>query len=633
MNKTGKRVLIGAIIVALVGGGAGGAYYLAKSRKSTPVSVYSMNDIGMDGYWGDEKQMSGRVTADKIQSVYVSTTQIIQEIMVEEGQEVHVGDPLMSYDTTLTSLQLDSKALEVQKLELSIQKAQEELKKIQSYKPGVPVSSSGTGKKIAMQTGGESVFQTAGIQALGPKLASWFAGGSVQKSLEGLTEEKSGPIGAGDSRADRTIGNRTDAADGDGTDTAGDTCADTADGTGDARTDTTDGTGDSGSTQPTIPELPEADRPTFVKGTGTEQMPAIYLWKEDQVISPSLLQYLLNGKEDVRVALMVRDGDQLMADGAYTEHLYTWLYEIRLEGTTPVILPVGYLMGADQDPLTIYTGDTENPDETLPGGDDIIDIDPGEPGISYTAAEIAKMRSDKELELKDLQISLQVAQVEYEKVETELNNSMVYSKIDGVVKSIGDAETAAVDNTPLITVSGGGGYYIETGIGELDLGSIQVGDSVTVQSWETYETLEGTVYSIGDFPSSDYSNYGNGNSNVSYYPLTVFVDEDANLRENEYVDVTYNSSNSEEEINSLYITSAFVRSENGQSYVMIAGENDTLEKRYISTGKNLWGSYTQVRSGLTIDDRVAFPYGQDVKEDAPVVDGDIEEFNRSFYNY
>ena len=193
MNKTGKRVLIGAIIVALVGGGAGGAYYLAKSRKSTPVSVYSMNDIGMDGYWGDEKQMSGRVTADKIQSVYVSTTQIIQEIMVEEGQEVHVGDPLMSYDTTLTSLQLDSKALEVQKLELSIQKAQEELKKIQSYKPGVPVSSSGTGKKIAMQTGGESVFQTAGIQALGPKLASWFAGGSVQKSLEGLTEESQDP--------------------------------------------------------------------------------------------------------------------------------------------------------------------------------------------------------------------------------------------------------------------------------------------------------------------------------------------------------------------------------------------------------------------------------------------------------
>lgn len=633
MNKTGKRVLIGAIIVALVGGGAGGAYYLAKSRKSTPVSVYSMNDIGMDGYWGDEKQMSGRVTADKIQSVYVSTTQIIQEIMVEEGQEVHVGDPLMSYDTTLTSLQLDSKALEVQKLELSIQKAQEELKKIQSYKPGVPVSSSGTGKKIAMQTGGESVFQTAGIQALGPKLASWFAGGSVQKSLEGLTEESQDPSApetpapTEPSETEPTQPTETEPTQPETPAPTQPTEPETPAPTQPTEPETP------APTQPTIPELPEADRPTFVKGTGTEQMPAIYLWKENQVISPSLLQYLLNGKEDVRVALMVRDGDQLMADGAYTEHLYTWLYEIRLEGTTPVILPVGYLMGADQDPLTIYTGDTENPDETLPGGDDIIDIDPGEPGISYTAAEIAKMRSDKELELKDLQISLQVAQVEYEKVETELNNSMVYSKIDGVVKTIGDAETAAVDNTPLITVSGGGGYYIETGIGELDLGSIQVGDSVTVQSWETYETLEGTVYSIGDFPSSDYSNYGNGNSNVSYYPLTVFVDEDANLRENEYVDVTYNSSNSEEEINSLYITSAFVRSENGKSYVMIAGENDTLEKRYISTGKNLWGSYTQIRSGLTIDDRVAFPYGKDVKEGAPVVDGDIEEFNRSFYNY
>ena len=41
------------------------------------------------------------------------------------------------------------------------------------------------------------------------------------------------------------------------------------------------------------------------------------------MISPSLLQYLLNGKEDVRVALMVRDGDQLMADGGvYGTSLY-----------------------------------------------------------------------------------------------------------------------------------------------------------------------------------------------------------------------------------------------------------------------------------------------------------------------
>ena len=49
MNKTGKRVLIGAIIVALVGGGAGGANYMAKYRKSTPVSVNSKKYIGIEG--------------------------------------------------------------------------------------------------------------------------------------------------------------------------------------------------------------------------------------------------------------------------------------------------------------------------------------------------------------------------------------------------------------------------------------------------------------------------------------------------------------------------------------------------------------------------------------------------------
>ena len=53
----------------------------------------------------------------------------------------------------------------------------------------------------------------------------------------------------------------------------------------------------------------------------------------------------------------------------------------------------------------------------------------------------------------------------------------------------------------------------------------------------------------------------------------------------------------------------------------VRGEDGRLEKRYIQTGANLWGSYTQVLGGLTADDYVAFPYGKTVKEGAPTQEG------------
>ena len=43
----------------------------------------------------------------------------------------------------------------------------------------------------------------------------------------------------------------------------------------------------------------------------------------------------------------------------------------------------------------------------------------------------------------------------------------------------------------------------------------------------------------------------------------------------------------------------------------------------MTVGKSLWGSYTQVLSGLTEEDLVAFPYGKNVKAGAPTVESDL----------
>ena len=138
-----------------------------------------------------------------------------------------------------------------------------------------------------------------------------------------------------------------------------------------------------------------------------------------------------------------------------------------------------------------------------------------------------------------------------------------------------------------------------------------VGDTVSVLSWENYETYEGTIVSISEFPDSSnrYYHYSEGNNNVSLYPFTVSVSEDAALREGEYVQMTYDPTG---EGVGYFLMNPFVRSEEGKSYVWVAGEKG-LEKRDVTTGGNLWGSYIQIVDGMEGVSEIAFPYGNSLR--------------------
>ena len=48
-----------------------------------------------------------------------------------------------------------------------------------------------------------------------------------------------------------------------------------------------------------------------------------------------------------------------------------------------------------------------------------------------------------------------------------------------------------------------------------------------------------------------------------------------------------------------------------------------LEQRFVTTGKSLWGSYTQILEGLGEEDYVAFPYGKNLKAGAETVESDL----------
>lgn len=126
--STAGVVAAGAVLV-------GSLWYFG--RKTDPVEVVPVNQHSAM-FYDDMQNFDGKVTAENLQSVYASDTQTITEIFVSEGDEVKKGDPLLSYDTTLTEIELERKRIGVQQAELDLKNAKDDLAWINSLKPYSP---------------------------------------------------------------------------------------------------------------------------------------------------------------------------------------------------------------------------------------------------------------------------------------------------------------------------------------------------------------------------------------------------------------------------------------------------------------------------------------------------------------
>ena len=207
---------------------------------------------------------------------------------------------------------------------------------------------------------------------------------------------------------------------------------------------------------------------------------------------------------------------------------------------------------------------------------------------------------------------------------------MVYSKIDGVVKTIRSPDQAREEQLPAVLISGGGGYYVTGAMSETELETLHVGDTVTVMSWQTYSQTEAEIVSISEYPveeNGSYYHWSQGNNNASLYPFTVYLDEDTPVREGEYVNITYNPFGSG--ASGMYLENMFILREGGGSFVYVRDANGRLEKRAVSTGRSLWGSYTQINGGLTGEEYIAFPYGSRIRAGARTEISDTS----TLYNY
>lgn len=228
----------------------------------------------------------------------------------------------------------------------------------------------------------------------------------------------------------------------------------------------------------------------------------------------------------------------------------------------------------------------------------------------YTAEELKKAIEDQSREISEIDLSMRMAQVELTELQNQLADGTVYAKADGVITKLGDKDNPPKDGEPFLQVSGVDGYYISGLINELDLSTVEPGQPIMATNYETGETYEAKISKIDSVPSNSSNYYGECNPNSSFYGYTAYIERTDGLKKGDYLELSIDTSSTESG-GSFYLDQMMVREENGKSYVY-KDKNGKLVKQYVTTGKSLWGSFIEIKSGVTEEDYLAFPYG--VKE-------------------
>lgn len=526
MKNKKKTGLICGILLAVVIAAGLGVWYAIGHSSSDPVYVYDFNLIGMTEFWGDSRDSYGPVRTDRIQTVILTDTQTVTEIKVSEGDTVKKGDLLMTFDTTLSDLELEKKRLAVEKLKLQLEDEQDRLQEIYAMRP-MQIPSSDT-----------TPSQDSGVL------------------LDGLYQI-----------------------------------------------------------------FPESDSDY----DGSTQDRALICWvRTDQAVTASILSAIRTRAQELQSSHPVDpDDDGISISSSESAGACYVVFKQTADNMSLGSLTVWQGMRVNADNSFLLFDATGIPDYSREKQDDPFDnqIDLGS---GYTAAQLAQMRRDQERKIQDVEYQIRMAESEYKIMQTEMVDGNVYAQIDGAVVSVLTEEAAKQDSLPIIKVSGGGGFYVEGSVSELEKDLLEIGQEVQVNDYRSGAMYTGTVQSIGDYPTANNGYSGMGNPNASSYPFTVFVDGSADLTEGLFVDIQYTIGKNS---GGVYLENPFVRTENGKSFVYVQGANGRLERRDVVTGKRLWGSYIEIRSGVTSEDKIAFPYGKSVKPGVSTVSGDYSNLN------
>ncbi len=666
-----KKIIIGILVAALVvGGTAGGGVYYRQSHQKT-VSVVSVDSLAGD-YYADDTTLEGNIVASAVQNISVDKDMIIEKVYVSKGDSVKKDDKLISFDMTLVEMELNIAKLKQQQQEQNLNKA---ISRLTSLKNGGPIddgssddssvtpddtSDTGTdslpdydeeasaagsmnGTYLAavinpvlaaatgdfLSDGGEETQNTAGTEDTAENSTEdntsqdQNTSGDTSGGTESSGDEINIDISSGDDNGNNSTDDPSEDPDPSETPDPGfnsgqdvsDNIENTDPGTDPGIKDITDG-------DPVFHQVLDGNTEPYC-GKGTKKNPYVFLVSSAKgyaVAKGSFLNKMAGYKPDGTK----EDG----VDG------YWYLLEFHENDTVADVTNrksscTGYYL-VDGSLLDKMVKDDSEVEFTLDGAshyDGDQDDDPGDDGgddsgdggdSSLTREEAIKIQQTK---VDSLKLDIRESKINIEKLEKKVKKQTIYSKLDGTVAKVGDAATGSSSGSYFMTVKSKEGFYVKGTVSELMLDEVKEGTKL--QCSGSNGDFEADVIDVSEYPvSGDYT--GSGNPNVSYYTyLATIPDKSVKVSEDDWLTVTLQGTSQQ---NGIVLDKAFVRSENGVSYVY-KDDNGILKKQILKVGGNVNGGYSVlVTGGITRDDRIAFPYGDTVKEGAVTEEVSVSDF-------
>ena len=643
MHKIVKRVIVGAVVVALAGTGAAAGLLQLRKNNQKEVMVTSVSNLVSD-YFMPTTSIDGSVTTSVAQNVSVDSDMIIDQVYVAEGDTVKKGDPLISFDTTLVEMELNIARLKHKKLEQDLNRAVNRLNSLKNGGPILEEDGGGsadnldnmdvpddTDDEMASLTGqnNSDIYLAAAVPRL---LLSAFVDGELEEEPDADGSGTEDPAQAAVDEA-LTEPEYQDPSAGDFT--SGEEISD-----GNSGDDITSGQNDTPKPSPTpTPELDENTSyydPYFTDemegvtdgrekfydkldsnsvpftGTGTEKDPLVFL------VSSARGSVTAMGSFFNKMAGYSEDGTKVEKEGGYWFQLEFHQndtigdYQDRTLSCTGYYLINGSFL---TQPVYEYVESEFTLSDAMTYEPQVPD-EPGTPGGGTGTTTVSREEAIKyqQRKIANLKLDIQESNIKIGKLEKKVNRKLISSKLDGIVTYVGDTVTKKTDGSTFIKVKSGDGYYVVGAVSELFLDQIGEGTVLNCISYDKGE-FEAKVMEVSEYPISGSVYAGMSNPNASYYSLTAEVlDKSIKFRDYDYITINLESSQSVK--GSLVLQKAFVRTENGKSYVY-KDDKGVLKKQYLTVGGNVDNGYSVlVKDGITTDDLIAFPYGKTVVEGA-----------------
>lgn len=633
MGKS-RKIITGILVVALAGTGIGAGLMQMKKNSVKTVNVTPVSGL-LQQYYSSNTTIDGTVTASATQTVSGDKDLIVDQVYVAKGDAVKKGDPLISFDTTLVEMELNIAKLKKQKQEQDLNKAQARLKSLQNGGPveesdgGANADSSGVPDSSAADSGDDltpdrTLSSAADLNgnylavAFRPLLLNAFTDGG---EVDGETEAVEG-IENGQSEETNTKEDTEQSIN--DTPSYGDSSAsDFGDGTENSFDDSSQLTP---TPTPTIDQnMTDGEEPFYQKldgktipytGIGTEEDPYIFL------CSSAKEKVTVTGGFFNKMAGYSEDGTQIEHQGGYWYQLEFHQsdkirnYEDRKESCTGYYLINGSLLEkpvyefAEVEFTLADASRYENDDADNDGSGGGDSTKPA--GTTVSRADAIKYQNSK---IASLKLDIQESDIKISQLEKKANKKLVSSKLDGTVSYVGDVSSGTTtDGKALLKVKSADGYYVVGAVSELMLDTVKEGTKLSCTSY-TSGQFEAEIMDVSEYPVDSSNYYGDNNPNVSYYAFTAVVD-DKSLQFDTPDYVMVELQNSAADNGSMVLSKAFVKSENGKNYVY-KDDNGILKKQEIRVGATVDGGYDIIiKGGISIDDKLAFPYGKDAVEGA-----------------